>query len=263
MWHSASRLFAIAVFVVAATTLTEAQPQGQRSDQQLVILSAVTNRASETLTIRGMNFGAVAPLVFSEQNAMTVLSATATEIVVALPANVPDGTYLLTVMRGRGAVDRDSFHFTTQAASQGLSGPAGADGAMGPQGATGAQGPAGPQGPAGVMGPMGLMGPIGPAGPQGPAGAGGIGPLEIVSALNSTAMVNVPGGSSITVDVACPADKQAISGGFQALAFAVNMVPVASYPLNATTWRVMLRNQGATQINMVQVRAYVVCAPVG
>ena len=46
-----------------------------------------------------------------------------------LPATVPDGSYLLTVIRGKGAVDRDSFHFTTQTPSQGPEGPAGPAGA--------------------------------------------------------------------------------------------------------------------------------------
>ena len=272
MWHSASRLLAIAVFVVAATSLTEAQPGGQRSDQQLVILSAISDRTSETLTIRGLNFGTATPHVFAEQNAMAVLSATATEIVVVLPATVPDGTYLLTVMRGKGAVDRDSFHFTTQSAAQSLAGPAGADGAMGPQGPAGAPGPAGPagpagavgpQGPAGVMGPMGPIGPMGPAGPQGPAGTGGLDPVEVVAMLSSPLPVNVAAAGTVSGDATCPAGKQAIGGGFQSLGFGQTMLPIASYPLNETTWRVTLRNPTNLQINMVQIRVHVVCAPLG
>ena len=57
MWHSASRLFAIAVFIVLATPLAQAQ----RSDQQLIVLSAVADRTAQTLTIRGLNFGSPFP----------------------------------------------------------------------------------------------------------------------------------------------------------------------------------------------------------
>ena len=207
MWHSANRLLATAVLIVCATPLAHAE----RNEPQLIILSAVADRASETLTIRGLNFGSTTPAVLCEEQSMTVLNATASEIVLMLPSGVPDGTYRLTVSRGKGAVDRDSFHVAIQSASQGQagpvgatgapgapgpSGPAGADGATGPQGpagpagATGAQGPAGPagatgaqgpagqtgaagpQGPAGATGAQGPMGPMGPMGPQGPAGSG-------------------------------------------------------------------------------------------
>ena len=254
MWHFASRLFAIAILIVCATPLVEAQ----RADQQLVILSAVVDRASETLTIRGVNLGSTAPAVYSEEHPLTVLSATATEIVVTLPATVPDGSYLLTVIRGKGAVDRDSFHFTTQTASQGLAGPEGPAGAPGP---AGPEGPAGPKGADGAPGPAGLQGPTGPQGPAGPAGS--MSGVEIVFALSSATPVTVAGASNIIGNASCPTGKRAIGGGFESLGFAALMVPINSYPASETTWRVTLRNPLTTALNTVQMRVYVVCAPAG
>lgn len=84
MWHSASRLFAIAVFVVCTTPLAEAQ----RSDQQLIVLSAVADRTSQTLTIRGMNFGSSVPSIWYEDQSMTVLTGSETELVVMLPSTL-------------------------------------------------------------------------------------------------------------------------------------------------------------------------------
>lgn len=280
MWHSASRLFAIAVFVVCATPRAEAQ----RSDQQLIVLSAVADRTSRTLTIRGMNFGSSVPLIWCEDQSMTVLTGSETELVVMLPSTVPDGTYRLTVARGKGAVDRDTFHVAIQSPTQGpqgppgingAPGPAGADGAIGaqgpagPAGATGAQGPVGPAGvqgavgATGAQGPMGPMGPTGPAGPAGPAGTGGGGlsDLEVPSTLNPSPPVTVASFGTLTGTATCPAGKRAIAGGFDSGGGAVQMVPTASFPNTESSWRVVLRNTTGGSLANAQVRVYVVCVP--
>lgn len=265
MWHSASRLFAIAVFVVCTTPLAEAQ----RSDQQLIVLSAVADRTSQTLTIRGMNFGSSVPSIWCEEQSMTVLTSSETELVVMLPSTVPDGTYRLTVARGKGAVDRDTFHVAIQSASQGPQGPPGTDGVPGPAGAPGpagvdgAIGPQGPAGPAGAQGPMGPIGPIGPAGPAGPAGTGGGGlsDLEVLSTLNPSPPVTVASFGTLTGTATCPAGKRAIAGGFESAGGAVQMLPTASFPNTESSWRVVLRNTTGGSLTNAQVRVHVVCAP--
>jgi hypothetical protein len=198
----------VLVFVLCASSVAHAQIADtmKRAPEQLVILSATADRANEALTIRGLHFGHRAPFVFCETHYMTVLSATDSEVVVQLPAALPDGTYLFTVVRafsqygGFSQYDRDTFSVAVQTPTvitgpegpegpagpegpQGVQGPAGPQGTNGPAGADGAQGPAGPQGPAGLqglqggVGPQGEVGPLGPTGAQGPQGeTGAVGP---------------------------------------------------------------------------------------
>lgn len=234
MRHSASRLFAIAVFVICATGDTDAQ----RAERQLVVSSTLVNRASETVTIRGANFGSSAPFVACEEFSLTVLSATDTEIVAMLPGGIPDGTYLLTVSKGNGAVQRDSFHLSITTPG------------------VGPEGPIGPEGPAGATGPTGQMGPAGPVGPAGVSG------LQTVFTLNPTPPTTVPSFGTVAGTATCPEGKRAIGGGFESLGNASQMLPIASYPVTATTWRVMLRNTLSTALSTVQVRVYVICATV-
>jgi hypothetical protein len=89
----------------------------------------------------------------------------------------------------------------------GREGPIGPTGPIGPQGAPGLQGL---QGAPGNTGPHGPQGPQGPNGYRGDRGAAG---LEIVHAQQ-----NLNGGESSkalwTQDVACPAGKLVISGGY-------------------------------------------------
>src|SRR4029079_4935817 len=118
---------------------------------QVVILSTAIDRVNQTLTIQGFGFGAQAPQVWCENYLMTVLSATDTQLVVFLPGAVPDGTHLLSVIRGDGDHDRGTFNMAVGTAGQGVAGPAG------------------PQGPAGPVGPMGPKGDNGATGATGPA----------------------------------------------------------------------------------------------
>ena len=183
MFRLSPRLIAATVITLSSTAAVYAQP----ADKQVVIYSATVNRVSETLTIRGANFGNLAPLVQLEDNTLTVLSSNPNHIVAHVPAAVPDGTYLLLVVKGNGnkSGDRDVFNVTITTPVPGPSGPAGpagVTGAPGPRGNDGPAGPAGPPGPAGPqgrdgaigpMGPAGAAGAMGPAGPVGPAGAVG------------------------------------------------------------------------------------------
>lgn len=164
------------VFVLCASSIAHAQTASSESKKwqpaQLAILSASVDRANETITIRGLNFGRHAPVVFCETQYMTVISATDSELVVHLPAAVPDGTYLLTVVSGPRPNDRDVFHVAVQTPTI-VTGPEGAPGNAGPPGPQGDTGAAGSQGLTGAIGPSGPQGPAGPAGPQGPQGAVG------------------------------------------------------------------------------------------
>jgi hypothetical protein len=147
--------------------------------KSLVIYGASADRTTESLTIRGANFGATPAHVFCETSMMTVLNWTPSEIVVSLPAALADGSYLLTVVTGKGQLDRDVFSFSLATipapvpGPQGPQGPAGQDGAQGQQGETGATGPQGPAGPEGQKGDTGAQGPAGPQGAQGETGAAG------------------------------------------------------------------------------------------
>jgi hypothetical protein len=165
------------LLVILGTELAYAQKKNEvatSSVNQLVVLSTAADRVNQTLTIEGMAFGSQPPQVWCENYLMTVISATDTQIIVFLPAAIPDGSHLLTVSRGNGDKDRGGFVFHVGGASgQGSVGPAGPQGPAGPAGPAGPQGPAGPAGPQGPAGPAGPQGPAGPAGPKGDTGAVG------------------------------------------------------------------------------------------
>lgn len=149
-------------FVMLLSSLLVA-PGASAASVKLDIASATANLATSELTITGEDF--VAPLRASLAGVpLTIVSASPTQVVVALPT-LPPGTYELVVEGGPAHHSSDRFDVTLGAA-----GPAGPAGPQGPQGPAGAMGPPGPAGPAGVQGPAG---PIGPAGPVGAAGAQG------------------------------------------------------------------------------------------
>src|SRR3954452_5245441 len=185
---------------------------------QVVVLSTAVDRVNQTLTIQGFGFGAQAPQVWCENYLMTVISATDTQLVVFLPSGVPDGTHLLTVIRGNGEKDRGTFNMSVvtpgqvssgPAATQGPAGPAGPQGPKGDTGATGAAGPVGPKGDTGAVGPKGdtglagptgdavLPGPLVPQGPVGPPGstgaAGPVGPRDEIGPAGLAGAAGVAG----------------------------------------------------------------------
>jgi Collagen triple helix repeat (20 copies) len=200
---------------------------------QLVITSAAFDESNSHLVITGQNFSWPAngsghgapPVVTLDLMPLTVLSATSTEIVASLSGNFPEGTYLVTVSRGQGAVDNGAFavaiyHEEAGQTIQGPAGPAGPQGPAGPMGpvgpqgangAAGAVGPAGPAGPQGPTGPAGAVGPAGPAGPQGPTGpAGATGPAGPAGAIG-------PEGPAGAVGPAGPIGPQGATGATGAI----------------------------------------------
>ncbi len=259
--YTSTRTLWMILFVLCAAQAATAQSHSSAPKKghprQVLILSAVADRASETLTIRGLHFGNQPPRVFCETEDMTVLSATDAQLVVILPAAVPDGTYLLTVVRGPSENDRDVFHMAIQTPTV-ITGPGGPPG---PAGAPGEAGPAGPAGPAGAIGPTGPQGPIGlpglpgPAGPAGPAGLSG---TQIVEALSSTA--TLPGFGTLTALATCPAGTHVIGGGYESLGDAIKLTPVSSHPAGSDTWRVVLRSPQVVPTANVQIRVYAICS---
>lgn len=144
-----------------------------------MILGTLSDRAHGTLTIRGVGFGDRAAQVWCQNYLMTIISWTDQEIIVHVPDATPDGSYLLTVIRGQGSKDRDVFDMAVQgqaggtAGAKGDKGDAGPQGEPGPAGAMGDTGPMGPRGDAGAAGPNGDTGLTGLKGDAGPAGARG------------------------------------------------------------------------------------------
>jgi hypothetical protein len=157
----------VAAMVFGAGAVAHAEGDDKKKDTgQVVILSAHVDRAQQRLTLKGLNFGHQAPMVYCETFPMTVLSWSANEVVISFPSAVPDGTYLFTVLRGPAANDRDVFNVSVHK-------PVVVEGPPGPQGPAGPEGPKGDQGEQGLQGPQGETGPAGPAGPAGPMGPAG------------------------------------------------------------------------------------------
>src|SRR4029450_2966324 len=129
-------LMPVLLMVILGTQLAYAQ----NPKKQLMILSTSVDRTNQTLTVQGSGFGAQAPQVWCETFQMTVISATDTQLVVFLPSGVPDGTHLLTISRGSGEKDTNTFDMHVGTTGQGTVGPAG------PQGPVGTPGPGWPPG---------------------------------------------------------------------------------------------------------------------
>jgi hypothetical protein len=218
------RTILLAVMIVAATGASAyAMPDSggaKKGADPVVILSTVSNRTTDTLTIRGSGFGPRPAEVWCQDYLLTVASWTDAEIVAYLPDALADGSYLLTIVRGDGQKDRDVFDMTVQGQStsagpkgdpgdpgprgdKGDVGPTGETGPAGPKGDTGAAGPtgdtgaAGPKGEAGVVGPKGDTGAIGPRGESGPQGEAGVagpqGPAGVAGPQGERGLAGAPG----------------------------------------------------------------------
>ena len=136
----------------------------------LDITGVLVDLNGRTITINGRNFSFVNELTVTlgETGPLSLEGVpTDTEIVATLPLGISEGDYLLTVSKGEGPSENDTYDLTI---GSGLPGP---EGPVGPEGPQGEQGPAGPQGPQGFPGTQGLPGPSGPPGPQGPPGPPG------------------------------------------------------------------------------------------
>ena len=256
----------VALMLTAGATAVAAQ------DASLVISSASFDAAHDRLCIKGENFGTAsrnggvaAPYVTIDRVPMAVLSASTSQVDVALSRTFPPGSYLLTVARGNGQGQASSFFVTI-----GGQGPAGPQGPMGEPGAKGPEGPAGLQGLQGADGPRGAdgqaggvgpVGPIGPSGPVGPQGAPGVSGYEIVSA--STHSANLASGDVLSARAACPAGKRPLGGGVQALNAFHYATVSSSFPDPASaTWVGEIRNNSFNSAGATDVVVYAICGKV-
>jgi hypothetical protein len=193
------RILAAAVALTLGTVVAPIAIQAANAAAPVILQSTTT---ATTLTIDGSNLGpGVASVILGSFGPLTVVSQTANQLVLALPAELHAGNYVLSVQIGNGGGNFDESVVTVgTVGATGPAGPAGPQGVPGPAGPAGATGPAGPQGPAGPEGPMGATGPqgaTGATGPQGPAGDSG----QSVSVTQlSVGNANCPnGGAALTV----------------------------------------------------------------
>jgi hypothetical protein len=84
----------------------------------------------------------------------------------------------------------------------------------------------------------------------------------VVEALGPVMAVNP--GVTYSVQAVCPAGKVPFAGGHESGGSAPSMNLVTSAPFfnGSSGWRVVLRNNGATMLANVQVRAWVLCGTV-
>lgn len=241
---------------------------------QMVITSAVFEPENDRLVIRGMNFHWPAkqtevgpPYVTLDLLPLTVLHATGTEVVARLSGTFPAGTYLLTVSRGSGKPEFDTFNlsipgpYSHTPGPAGPEGPRGPEGPIGPEGAAGPVGPMGPEGAAGPAGPTGPPGPPGPMGATGPAGEPGISGYQIVTTTRSVTSVPVMGLFSNRAG--CPSGKSLLGGGMMSQFGARLLTLTGSYPEAGTqTWYVELRNGQASATGTAELTVFAICATV-
>jgi hypothetical protein len=85
----------------------------------------------------------------------------------------------------------------------------------------------------------------------------------MVSVLAPVSPAGVNSGGQVSGIAVCPADKRAISGGFEALyvqaAAASGLVASASFPLSETSWKVTMRNPSGFAVSGVTVRVFAIC----
>jgi hypothetical protein len=119
-------------------------------------------------------------------------------------------------------------------------------------------GPAGPQGDTGPAGDRGATGPMGPQGPQGPAGADGLNGSSVVTATDTSNVVDA--NAIVTAVATCPANHIAISGGFlEAGATSPSVIESHVTPAFAG-WVAKAKTQGNSQ-QSVSLTVYAYCVP--
>ena len=146
---------------------------------------------------------------------------------------------------------------TGPAGPPGPKGEPGSAAAKGDKGDTGAQGPkgdTGPQGPQGPKGDKGETGPQGPKGDTGAQGAPGLSGLEFAHVNDTVAPF-----TNKELFIGCPGGKTAIGGGLNSGLAYNNARLMLSYPADANTWDIWVRNEGNTTMH---VDAIAVCARV-
>jgi hypothetical protein len=95
-------------------------------------------------------------------------------------------------------------------------------------------------------------------GPQGPTGVSGYQVVETPGPVQAVAV-----GGLYIADALCPSGKVPLSGGYDGAASGTQLSLIRSAPLSSGTgWRVVLRNNTASNVSSAQVRVSVVCATV-
>ena len=120
------------------------------------ITEVFVNFGNDTFEIVGENFDLgpnALQVTLGNFGNLVIISADANMIVVAFPAGLVDGDYLLTVFSGPGPRKNDDHIVTV-----GDTGPIGDTGPTGPSGPTGPQGDTGAQGIQGIQGLQGIQG---------------------------------------------------------------------------------------------------------
>ncbi len=224
-----SGIFLLSTSVVGLSVLAahpKAAPPGGHLNVTEVLVDDPDNPTSITITGEDFDFGP-GPLVVTLGGfgSLSILSATGTEIVATLPANISDGDFLLTVSTGNGQSQNYEYDLTIGAVgATGPTGPQGEQGKVGPQGEQGEVGPQGEQGPQGKIGvqgvqgkigltgdtgPQGVQGKIGPQGDQGPQGK--VGPLGPQGAID---LGRIQTFRAINTSfISCPPGWEAVGGG--------------------------------------------------
>jgi Collagen triple helix repeat (20 copies)/IPT/TIG domain len=213
--------------VVLAAALALSAP-AFADDSSSPIVNSITE-VGNALTINGAGFNqrkGQLQVYLSGFNAPLVVSSYSdTRIVAFLPANVPGGSYVLSLVNtktkdaavnnnnnGNNDSSGDDFYVTLGIqGAKGDTGPAGPAGPQGPAGSItkGDTGSTGPQGPAGPAGPMGAQGPAGPQGAQGGQGPQGVmGPSGATGAPGATG----PTGANGATGAAGPQGPQGLPG---------------------------------------------------
>lgn len=118
----------------------------------------------------------------------------------------------------------------------------------------GPPGPPGEQGPPGPEGPPGEQGPPGPPGEQGPPGVSGY--QRVSEGFADTLAPN----QVFLGNASCPDGTKVLGGGFSFSApGADDIIARRSFPLNDTTWQVLIHNAGAASSDFT-LRVWAVCA---
>ena len=130
-----------------------------------------------------------------------------------------------------------------------IQGPAGQQGPIGPVG------PIGPQGLQGEQGLQGLPGQQGIQGIQGPAGINGLEIVQVNTAPQDTARIDVL--------VECPAGKKVLGGGYATAGNNLNTSIAANGPATSSHWAVTAVTNDYPAIRVGwSVQAYAICANV-
>lgn len=238
-------------WAAASAPAMHAQPPVQLEIQSVAV-TYLDSGAPDTMTITGVNFGAVGGAVTLNAVAQTVTGWTPTQIFVLVTGVPTPGTYLLEVRRdgAHGTVFRDQADVAI-----------GAVGQQGPEGPAGPQGPEGPQGPQGAQGPQGSAGPMGPMGPMGPQGPAGISGYEIIPALNSSEIDFTP-NSIFGFTAFCSEGKKVLGGGCQGGDRLINLL--SSRPVGTGGWDCRWHNAGEESVTFAidRIGAHAICATV-